>query len=133
MAPVYFKGEDISGYKSISMSWASGGIVSTNEDMLNFFKAFNEYKLVSETTHKKMHQWVNANIGMSYGYGLMHFKFPFMPKKYRISGHSGSIGAIMYYCKSLDTYIIGSFNKVNYTRQPVMVAFKILRNVEKLF
>lgn len=132
MAPVYYKGVDISGYKSISMSWASGGIVSTNEDMLNFFKAFNTYKFVSEITHKKMHQWVKANPGMNYGYGLMHFRFLRMPENYNISGHSGSIGSVMYYNKEADTYIIGTFNKLTYTWQPVMLIIRMLRKIQRL-
>ncbi|MBD3270609.1 serine hydrolase [Candidatus Peregrinibacteria bacterium] len=118
--------------KSISMSWASGGIVSTTEDMLKFHEALVRYKIIKESTFKKMCDWAKMGPGFFYGYGLMNFRFIMTPKKYDIWGNSGSIGAFMYYNPHFDTYIIGSFHKMGYESQPIFFILKTLKKLKKI-
>ncbi|MBN1769214.1 MAG: hypothetical protein JW842_11960, partial [Prolixibacteraceae bacterium] len=66
-----------------------------------------------------------------YGFGIMNFRFMFMPDKYDIWGNSGSIGAFMYYNPGMDIYLIGSFHKVNYQVQPIFYIFNTLRKFNK--
>ena len=131
MVNLYHNGINLSKAKSISMSYASGGIVSTTEDMLKFFKAIIENKIIKKETFKKMQTYTRMGPSFYYGYGIMNFRFMFMPRKYHIIGNSGSIGAFMYYNPGMDIYMIGSFNKVNYQVQPIFFLFNTLRKFSK--
>lgn len=128
---LYYKGVNLSKAKSISMSCAGGGIVSTTEDMLKFHKAIVENLMISKQTFGKMQNYVKMGPSIYYGYGLMNFRFMFMPQKYHIWGNSGSIGAFMYYNPSMDIYIIGSFHKVDYQVQPIFYILNTLRKFNK--
>jgi D-alanyl-D-alanine carboxypeptidase len=131
MTDIYYKKLNLANAKSISMSWASGGVVSTTEDMLLFIKALNNNVLIKEETFGKMKDWAKMASSIRYGYGLMNFKFKGMPETYTIWGNSGSTGAIMYYCPAFDTYVIGSFNKLNYQVPPILFIVFTLRDIKK--
>ncbi len=131
MVDLHYADVNLSQAKSISMSWASGGIVSTSEDMLKFHKAIVESKIVRKETFEKMCNFSKMGPGLFYGYGIMNFRFMFMPEKYHIWGNSGSIGAFMYYNPAMDIYVIGSFHKVNYQRQPIFYICSVLRIFKK--
>ena len=124
-------GTDLYKAKSISMSWASGGIVSTLEDMLKFMQALVKHELIGMDTREKMNNWAKMGFNLQYGYGIMKFSFPGMSKKYDIWGHSGSIGTVCYYNQSMDLYTIATFHKVGYQVQPVIFLVKILRKFRK--
>ena len=127
----YYNDLNLSKAKSISMSWASGGVVSTSEDMLKFIKSIVENKIIKKETFEKMCDFVKMSFNLYYGYGIMNFRFPMMPKKYHIWGNSGSIGAFMYYNPSFDTYMIGSFHKQGYQVQPIIFLFSTMQKVNK--
>jgi CubicO group peptidase (beta-lactamase class C family) len=127
MVDLLHKGVNLSKARSISMSSASGGIVSTTEDMLKFLKAMLEYTIIKKETIEVMCDYAKMGPSLYYGYGIMNFRFMLMPKKYDIWGNSGSIGAFMYYNPGMDIYIIGSFHKVNYQVQPIFYIFNTLR------
>ena len=93
MVDLYHNGINLSKAKSISMSCASGGIVSTTEDMLKFHKAIVENKIIKKETFEKMQDYAKMGPSFYYGYGIMNFRFMFMSDKYHILGNSGSIGA----------------------------------------
>jgi CubicO group peptidase (beta-lactamase class C family) len=131
MVDLYHKGVNLSKVKSISMSSASGGIVSTTEDMLKFHKAIVENKIIRKETYKRMCDYARMGPSIYYGYGIMNFRFMCMPKKYYIWGNSGSIGAFMYYNPAMDIYMIGSFHKINYQVQPIFYIFNTLRKFNK--
>lgn len=131
MVDLYHKGLNLSKAKSISMSCAAGGIVSTSEDMLKFHKAIIEGKIIGKETFERMCDFAKMGPSIRYGYGMMHFRFMMMPRKYDIWGHSGSIGAFMYYSPGMDVYVIGSFHKMGYQVQPIFYIFNILRKIDK--
>lgn len=131
MVDFYYKGVNLSKAKSISMSCASGGIVSTTEDMLKFHKAIVEGRIISKETFAAMCDFAKMGPSIRYGYGMMHFSFMMMPRKYDIWGNSGSIGAFMYYNPHMDVYLIGSFHKMGYQVQPIFYIFNTLRKINK--
>ena len=131
MVDLYHKGLNLSKAKSISMSCAAGGIVSSSEDMLKFHKAIVEGKIIGKEIFEKMCDFAKMGPSIRYGYGMMHFRFMMMPRKYDIWGNSGSIGAFMYYNPGMDVYVIGSFHKMGYQVQPIFYIFNILRKIEK--
>lgn len=131
MVDLYHKGLNLSKAKSISMSCAAGGIVSTSEDMLKFHKAIVEGKIIGKETFEKMCDFTKMGPSIRYGYGMMHFRFMMIPRKYDIWGNSGSIGAFMYYNPGMDVFVIGSFHKMGYQVQPIFYIFNILRKINK--
>ena len=131
MPDLFYKGVNLSTARSISMSCAAGGIVSTSEDMLLFLKAVVDYRIVNKDTFNKMCNYARMAPSLYYGYGIMNFRFMFMPAKYHIWGNSGSIGSFMYYNPAMDIYFIGSFHKVNYQVGPILYIFHTLRKFSK--
>ena len=128
----YYNNINLIEAKSVSLSHASGGVISTSEDMLKFIKSITACKIIKEETFVKMCDWSKMGPGGHfYGSGLMKFSFLMQPKKYEIWGNSGSIGAIMYYNPAMDIYFIGSFNKLNYQFQPIIFIVKTLKKISK--
>ena len=128
---LYYNGINLLDAKSISMSWASGGIVSTSEDMLKFMKALVGNEIIRKETFNQMQDYAKMGISFYYGYGIMNFRFMMMYKKYGIWGNSGSTGAFMYYNPLLDIYMIGSYHKINCQVQPIFHIFNTLRRINK--
>lgn len=133
MVSLLHQGVNLSSAKSISMSCASGGIVSTTTDMLKFQKALVENKMIGKETFEKMQDYAKMGPGLYYGYGIMNFRFLFTPGKYDIWGNSGSIGAFMYYNPAMDIYIIGSFNKINDQIRPIFYILSTLRKINRAY
>jgi D-alanyl-D-alanine carboxypeptidase len=131
MVDLCYKGLNLSKSQSISMSCAAGGIVSTSEDMLKFHKAIVEGRIIGKETFAKMCDFAKMGPSIRYGYGMMHFRFMMMPRKYDIWGNSGSIGAFMYYNPAMDVYVIGSFHKMGYQVQPIFCIFNLLKKINK--
>jgi D-alanyl-D-alanine carboxypeptidase len=136
MANVYLGGHDVTNFKSISIDWAGGGLVSTTEDLLSFIQALKKNALIKASTFDRMKDWACFARGIDYGFGLMSFRFKdlffLLSNKYNMWGNSGSIGAYMYYVPVLDTYLIGTFNKMGYEKKHVMFMLKVLRILSKL-
>ena len=105
---IYVGTHDVTTYRSLSVDWAGGGIISTTEDLFLFIKALVTYKLIKEKTFNKMKDWAKFGRGIYYGYGLMYFKFKevffLLSDKLDMWGNSGSLGSYMYYCPKLDIY-----------------------------
>jgi D-alanyl-D-alanine carboxypeptidase len=135
-ANLYVGAQDVSIYRSLSIDWAGGGIVSTTEDLLLFTKGLVHHKLIKEETFKKMQDWAKFGRGIYYGYGIMYFKFRevffLLSDNLNMWGNSGSIGSYMYYCPKLDAYIIGNFNQTKYERNHVNFIIRVLNVLAKL-
>ena len=139
LTKVYINKTEVSTFKSINFDWATGGIVTTSEDLLVFMKALNENKLIKAATFQKMQEWQKDTKGIYYGYGLMQYRFKelfFTLPDENITGHSGSIGAFMYYNPTYDIYFTGSFNQSKYKRKHIVFIIKIMdiisKNVKKI-
>jgi D-alanyl-D-alanine carboxypeptidase len=136
MANVYIGEHDVTTFKSISVDWAGGGLVSTTEDLLLFIQALQNNALIKEATFARMKDWARFAKGIDYGYGLMSFRFRdlffLLSNKYNMWGNSGSIGSFMYYVPGFDTYIIGTFNQMGYEKKHAMFLLKVLKILSKL-
>lgn len=129
MIPLHYQGQNLSLTRGISLSWGGGGVASTTEDQIRFFTALNRGDLISESTLQKMKSFQPMSFGIQYGLGLMRFSNVFMPKRFVIWGHSGSIGSYLYYNENTDTYFAGTCNKVNGVVQPII---QILRAIQAI-
>jgi len=134
VARLYGRNIDITGYSSLSMMFAGGGIVSTTADMLKFMKAITRHELIGARTFERMKDWAKFFPGIDYGYGLMHFKTVpvLMPQKYNGWGNAGSSGTFMFYFPAIDTYIIGGLNQFRHQRKGMRLMFKIVNVLDRL-
>jgi D-alanyl-D-alanine carboxypeptidase len=136
MASVHIRKWDVTNFKSISIDWAGGGLVSNTEDLLLFHQALKNHTLINKDTFDRMKDWARFAKGIDYGYGLMSFRFKdlffLLSNKYNMWGNSGSVGAYMYYVPALDTYLIGTFNQMEYEKKHVMFMLKVLKIVSQL-
>ena len=128
---------EVSGFKSISVDWAGGGIVTTTEDLLLFHKALVNNTLIKKETFELCSKDVaRFGFGMGYGYGILFLNIGkmmiFQPEELNMWGNFGSIAAYMFYNPAYDVYIIGSFNHSNYIRRQVRFIIYVIRTIHKM-
>lgn len=134
MAELYVDDLEISGYTSLSLDWAGGGLLTTTEDLMKFHRALMSGKLVSQGSLEKMQKWTDESKGVYYGYGLRKFELKelfFTLPDVSLIGHSGSTGSFMYYCPEWDIYLIGTFNQTEYLRRHVVFLSKVMAVLKK--
>lgn len=118
--------------RSVTSFYASGGTVSTAEDLLAFMKALVEGRLVSHETLAEMQRWRKLWIGVDYGFGLHRVRMLPFVRKFDVWGHLGSIGSFMLYNPTLDAYVIGTFNSVGFVGPSLRFALGMLQRVARL-
>jgi D-alanyl-D-alanine carboxypeptidase len=136
MADAYIGEHNVTTFKSLSVDWAGGGLVSTAEDLLLFIQALKNNTLIEKATFDRMKDWARFARGIDYGYGLMSFRFKdvffLLPNEYNMWGNSGSVGSFMYYVPAYDTFLIGTFDQMDYEKKHVMFLLKVLKILAKL-
>ena len=132
IADTYIGKHEVSTYKSISIDWAGGGIISTTEDLLLFHQALVHHTLIKKETF----ELCVKDLGR-FGYGILFLNIrkmtTFLSNTLNMWGNFGSIGAYMFYNPTFDAYIIGSFNHSNYMVKQVFFVIDVIRKVSKLF
>lgn len=129
MSEVYVQNTNISTFKSLSLDWAGGGLVSTARDLNRFQMALHTFQLVTAETLEKMQQWIPESKGLYYGFGLRkvssaeRFSSNF---NLNMIGHTGSTSSFMFYCPDLDIYLSGTFNQINQVQKSITAPFTIL-------
>ncbi len=136
IADMYLDQDEVSTYKSVSVDWAGGGIVSNTEDLLLFHQALVNNTLFKEETFNKWKDWAKFGKGIDYGYGLVSLKFKemmfFLPDKLNMWGNWGSTSTYMFYNPFHDIYVIGAFNQSNFIQKQVRFMVKVISIVSKL-
>jgi D-alanyl-D-alanine carboxypeptidase len=128
---LYLESKKIHTYKSLSVDWSGGGIVSTLSDLCKFSRALNKYELVSKETLNNMYTFDQKyRQGMHYGLGVIeyHFEEYFPTLKYlpNVTGHMGVFGTQMFYDKNSDTVIILSLGSTDGTAQSVRLLLDVV-------
>jgi D-alanyl-D-alanine carboxypeptidase len=135
MADLYLDRDEVSTYRSISVDWAGGGIVSNTEDLLLFHQALVHNTLLKEDTFDRWKDWAKFGRGIDYGYGLVSLKFKemmfFLSDKLDMWGNWGSTSTFMFYNPAYDIYVIGAFNQTNFVRKQVQFMIKVINIVSK--
>ena len=136
IAYIYIDDIEVSTYESISLDWASGGIVSNTEDLLLFHQALVKNTLLKEETFDKWKNWTKFGRGIDYGYGLVSLSFKemtfFLSDKMNMWGNWGSTSTFMFYNPTYDVYIIGAFNQSNFVQNQIQFMVKVIGIVSKL-
>jgi len=129
MAELYIDETEISTYKSLSIDWAGGGLVSTTEDLLKFHQALFSGEIISLSSLKKMQCWVQESKGTYYGFGLRKYDFKELTSllpKMTIIGHSGLTASFSFYCPELDIYAAGTFNQTTQMKEAIRFLIQTL-------
>ena len=126
----WVNGVDVSGFESISIDWAGGGVISTLDDLVKFTKAFNEGDLLSEDTLAALYRFDEKFMkGIAYGLGTMEYRFnEFMPTlgflpKYR--GHMGILGTHVLYDPENGTILVASFGSTDFVAGSVRTMIQL--------
>ncbi len=124
----------LSSIKSLSADWGGGGLVSTTQDLISFFKGYNEDLILKKETRLAMQNWVFETVGMEYGFGLRKISFKDVSNidtDLQVIGHSGSTASFLWYCSQLDTYVAGTLNQLEASKGTLGLVHDILRIIEK--
>lgn len=111
---LYVNGVKASGFKSLSMDWAGGGVISTPEDMLRFQKALYGGELISMPLLERMQQpLARFRRGIHNGAGFMEIRFGeffFLLKNLpKLRGHIGILSTHLHYDRESKTHYIMSY------------------------
>ena len=133
MAEFYVGDKELSSIKSLSADWGGGGLVSTTQDLIRFFKAFNDDEIVKKETPLEMQHWTNETLGMEYGFGIRKVSFNIIyntDSNLQLIGHTGSTASFLWYCPELDTYIAGTLNQLEVSKSTLNLVYSILKIIE---
>ncbi len=138
LSNILFNKKDVTDFKSVSLDWAGGGLITTTEDLLIFHRALREGKILSEKTVSELPGNFEFHSGIYYGNGYMRVKFGDMlflmagtPELY---GHSGILSTHMFYCPKYDSHIIMNLGSSDAIDKSFELLFKImfaLRNLDR--
>jgi len=110
---------NVTDYKSISMDWAGGGVVSTTEDLLKLGQGIFQYKIINKTSFSNVLNSLDYKFmdGITYRNGIMEVEFGkmsmLMPNTPKLIGHSGLLGTLLFYSMDYDAYIIGNIGSTD--------------------
>ncbi|MDP2541820.1 serine hydrolase domain-containing protein [Tenacibaculum discolor] len=133
VAEFYVGDLELSSIQSLSADWGGGGLVSTTQDLIRFLKAFNEDEIVKNETRLEMQHWTNETLGMEYGFGIRKLSFNTLydtDSNLQLIGHTGSTASFLWYCTQLDTYITGSLNQLEVSKNTLNLVYSILKIIE---
>lgn len=128
---LWMHGCDVSTFNSMSIDWSCGGIVTTTDDLLTFFKAFHDGELITRDTMEKMKTFDQSYAdGIYYGLGMMSFNFgelsPMLKGMPPVYGGVGATGCFMLYDSLNDTYYIANLGSLAYTEKSITTLIKIM-------
>ena len=128
IAPIYNGDYTSDWQKYLSTQMAQGGIVSTNNELMQFLQAFFRGKLFSEKHIANPVFRRIQFIPLKYGSGMMQLKIPriFSPclPAPEIIGHSGASGSFAFYCPSKDVVITGTINQIQH--RPFEAIYRVI-------
>lgn len=129
--PIYLGNRKLVRPLFISSQQASGGIISTADDLMKFLKAFYQSNIFPKsyitTNSWNRIQW----FPLEYSMGMMRCKMsrwmsPFFPTP-EIIGHSGSTGSFAFYCPTKEIYIVGTINQIK--KNPFQLIYLMLNYI----
>ncbi len=130
ISEIWFKGTEVSTFNSLSIDWSGGGIISTPEDLLKFYKGLREGRLVSPERLEAMETITGKfRTGIHLGAGMMEVRFDeffFLLKGMPYTtGHIGVLSTHMMYDPTNDTYIIANFGSTEFMEKSFQLLIKL--------
>lgn len=107
----WFQGEEVESFRSLTVDWAGGGVVTTTGNLMKFDRAlFGNRLLQSGTMEYLAHFDHKFDQGMHYGRGMMEYYFEeFFPLLWgypRWRGHLGILATHCLYDPERNIYIV---------------------------
>lgn len=129
---IYYKDKIIHLPKTVISSPASGGCITTANELMIFIKAFFGGKLFSKSIFDKLSIYNKLQVSKGpifYGGGYMKIPLDglttlFMGKG-ELIGHSGSTGSFAFYYPLKDLFIVGDVNQMANPALPIRLIIKL--------
>ena len=125
--PIYIGSRPAIRPKYLAGSVASGGLISSNSELMIFIRSFFE-GILFDINHLKNPTFRPIQFfPLKYGNGMMQVRMsrvmsPFFPAPTLI-GHSGSSGSFAYYCPNKKVYITGTINQIKARPFPLIYMY----------
>ena len=122
--------ENVSQLQQTSITFSKGddGIIATPVDAVNFLRGLMEGKLLSDSSLKKMMQWVNDSEGRpTYGMGIYHVDY-FGKEGYGHGGAGAGAGCGLYYFPDKQVYVFFGTNIGTLVDGPIVEKVNELKN-----
>jgi D-alanyl-D-alanine carboxypeptidase len=124
---------EVPGFAEID--YAGGGVRATLDDYLTFMTALVNHELVSsETLNTMLSDDAPSMLGMRYGYGIWKFVTVLIvaPAKFNCWGCVGVTGAFMFFHRRTESYVIGTFNDMDYKSKALrFMLAKVINQLQK--
>ncbi len=136
ISDIILNGERINDYKSLSIDWAGGGLISTADDLASFIFGLNNFRIISKETLDELYCFDKKFMnGIHYGLGFMEYHFnefsPMLKSFPVMRGHMGVLGTQMLYDKDSGTIVVCSFGSTDYAAGSVRTVIKILSMIRR--
>lgn len=112
-APLRYKKDELHIPMAMASFQADGGVVSTADESMVFFKAFFNGHLFEPQHLEDAQDWNKIFYPNDYGVGIMRYELPGFYGIPAFIGHSGLSGAFMWYCPERDLFVTGTVNQLN--------------------
>ncbi len=137
IAEVWIDGHEVSRFKSVSIDWAGGGIVSTLDDLAVYIRALYHGEIISKETLDALNQFdYEFMSGIQYGNGFMRMEFdkfsPMLGFLPQMTGHMGVLGTQLFYDQETDMVYVSSFGSSAATVSSVKTMIQILSTVYRV-
>lgn len=133
--PLFHKSQQLTLPKSLASMDPDGGLVSTQEELIDFLRGFLGGRLFDPARLEDVSNWKSVFFPLQYGGGLMRFQLPRWMTLWRptpeLIGHLGSSGSFAFYAPGPDFYLAGTFNQTDLPRRPVGFMLQVLRVLER--
>lgn len=125
---IYFKNDKIERPLFIQSSYASGGCVTTAQELMIFIQAYYSGRLFKQNvleSEKNTNRLQMSFYPIKYGLGQMYIKIGYpLGRKYTLLGHSGSTGSFAFYCPEKELFLVGDFPQIKTPATCVRFAIK---------
>lgn len=116
--PVYYKDTQLVRPRFLTDD-ASGGVISTSNELMRFLKAFFLGELFDSAVFSQLAVYRPLQMGMKpiqYGGGFMHVPLGKGTTLFRgqggLNGHSGTSGSFAFYYPQKELFMVGNFNQM---------------------
>ena len=129
---VYYKEKCLHRPQLIMSCRASGGCISTAQELMIFLKAFWSGELFDKSIFSKLSNYrkIQSSKGpIRYGGGFMQIPLSGMTTMFmgkgELLGHSGSTGSFAFYYPTKDLYIVGDINQLVNPALPIRLVIRL--------
>ncbi|MFC0015732.1 MULTISPECIES: serine hydrolase [Allobacillus] len=134
--PIYFKQTKLHRPNYVMSCGASGGVVSTTRELMEFIKAFFQGRLFDKEVFQQLSSYNKLQASMypiQYGGGYMRVPLEGLPTLFKgkgeLLGHSGSTGSFAFYYPEKEIYIVGDLNQSSNPALPIRMAMRVAISV----